>query len=96
MSKYAKLNSDNIVENTIICNDSEILNFNGKFIKETNETNSAEIGYEYVEGKNKFKSPQPYPSWILDEEECIWTSPVEKPEGFHTWDEESQEWIALK
>lgn len=38
--------------------------------------------------------PQPYPSWVLNENQ-IWTPPVPKPEDDkpYAWDEESQSWI---
>lgn len=105
MSKYAKINSENIVENIIVCEDSEIGSQNGLHIKVTADTNRAEIGYEYVEAKNKFKSPQPYESWVLNESTVKWECPVSKPEDaeisiFDTvtnyrWDEENQAWLTV-
>ena len=51
------------------------------------------IGYTYHPDKDKFSSPQPYPSWTLDDQ-CIWQPPVPKPddEGSYTWNEETQTW----
>jgi len=104
MSKYAKI-EDGIVTNVILCDDSEISTQVGHHIKVTDLTNNAEIGYEYVTEKNKFKSPQPYPSWTLNEDTFLWECPVEKPEGAevsifgtvigYRWDEESQSWVNI-
>jgi len=92
MSTYAKINSENVVENVIICEDSVIGELNGNFIKVTNETNFPVEGYPYNVIKNKFESPQPYPSWILNEN-LIWESPAgSKPAGICRWDEENLEW----
>jgi len=105
MSKYAKINLENIVENIIVCEDSQISTLSGNYIKETENTNRAEIGYEYSLEKNKFKAHQPYESWTLNEETLIWEAPVQIPEGAeispfgtvigYRWDEDSQGWISL-
>jgi hypothetical protein len=92
MSTYAKINSEDIVENVIICEDSIIGELNGIFIKVTDETNSPITGYLYNKEKNKFESPQPYPSWTLNAN-LIWESPAgPKPAGIARWDEENLEW----
>jgi len=94
MSRYAKI-ENNIVENVIICDDTSIVNFAGKYIKETDSTGTAHVGGLYNAELNKFTNIKPYDSWILNEE-GIWESPdglSEKP-GFW-WNEESQEWVAL-
>lgn len=91
MSIYAKI-ENGIVTNTIICDDSNISSLNGEYIKQTELTNVAEIGYPYNYQKGKFESPQPYPSWIL-KEDLTWESPLgPKPAGIVRWDEENQEW----
>ena len=101
MIKYAKI-QDGIVVNTIICNDAEIGLLPGVHVKVEESTNRAEIGYEYITEKNKFKSPQPYPSWTLNEDTCLWECPAETPEGAtfspfgtligYVWNEEAQSW----
>ena len=96
MTIYAKINSENIVENVILCEDSEISSQNGLHIKVTNLTNDAIIGAEYDEINNKFISPKPYESWILNSD-FVWESP-EGPrpsEGSFKWDEESLSWVEL-
>lgn len=96
MSIFAKINSENIVENVIICEDKDIGLLDGVYIKEDHAiTNKATLNSFYDEIKNKFISPKPYPSWVLNSN-SIWESPVgPEPEGFHSWNEDSQEWISL-
>lgn len=61
--------------------------------------NFAGIGYIWDESRDAFYAPQPYPSWILNEDSCIWESPVPEPapkEGFgYVWDEETLSWKEL-
>ena len=54
--------------------------------------NFAAIGYTYDESRDAFISPQPYPSWILDEDTCIWKAPIEVPsdDKQYSWDESSK------
>ena len=56
--------------------------------------NYAGIGYTYDESRDAFISPQPYPSWILNEETCLWDSPVPYPTDgeMYIWNEENQTW----
>lgn len=60
--------------------------------------NYAGIGYVYDEQRDAFIAPKPYPSWVLNEETCLWQSPVSHPSdnGFYTWDEDAQNWIEVK
>jgi hypothetical protein len=57
----------------------------------------ADIGYIWNEKLNAFISPQPYASWILDEETADWKAPVSIPETTeggpgYIWDEELGNW----
>ena len=56
--------------------------------------NYAGIGYTYDESRDAFIPPQPYPSWTLNEESCLWESPVAYPTDgeMYTWNEETQTW----
>jgi hypothetical protein len=61
--------------------------------------NYAGIGYTYNAEKDAFIPPTPYPSWILNEETCLWESPVRMPtleEGGFDWDEEQLEWVMVR
>ena len=67
--------------------------------------NYAGIGFTYDEARDAFIPPQPYPSWTLNEDTCLWDCPVEQPDPienedgtvtFHIWDEDNQEWVAFE
>jgi len=55
--------------------------------------NYAGVGYTYDPVRDAFYSPQPYESWTLNEESCIWECPVEKTEGNDWWKEDTTEWV---
>ena len=97
MSLYAKINSENIVENIIICEDSNISALEGLYIKVTDQTRDAEIGFTYNQSKGYFISTKPWPSWILDENDN-WVSPAgPKPVvGTYRWNEEDEEWTEVQ
>ena len=76
--------------------------------KQTSYNNSfrvryAGIGYAYNETLDAFIAPQPFASWVLNEETADWESPVgPAPElteaevearSFYKWDEEGGEWV---
>ena len=94
MSIYAKINSENIVENTIECNDNMISEMSGKHIKVTEETKQASIGYTFDPENIKFISPKPFESWILNAS-YDWESPTgDKIVLGKFWDEETQAWVS--
>ena len=65
--------------------------------------NSANIGYTYDSTRDAFITPQPYPSWILNETTCQWEAPIPRPDDeevmrygvgkVYHWDEENQTWV---
>lgn len=57
--------------------------------------NFASIGYSYDEYKDAFIAPKPHPSWILNDETCIWGAPTPIPDDIHTyvWNEDELKWI---
>jgi len=57
--------------------------------------NYAGIGFTYDEGRDAFIAPQPYPSWVLDENTCQWKAPIDMPNDgkLYIWDEETKSWI---
>lgn len=57
--------------------------------------NYAGIGFTYDRLRDAFIPPQPYPSWILDAESCLWVPPVPRPasdEINFEWDETLLNW----
>jgi hypothetical protein len=59
--------------------------------------NYAGIGYVYDADRDAFYAPQPYPSWSLNEDTCLWDCPVAHPnDGLdYTWDEETLSWVEM-
>lgn len=54
--------------------------------------NYAGIGFSYDPIRDAFVPPQPFPSWLLNEQTCLWEAPVPKPEGNWYWDETTTSW----
>lgn len=58
--------------------------------------NFASIGFTYDANKDAFIGPQPFNSWILNNETCLWEAPTPKPQtGNYYWDEQTTSWIEL-
>jgi hypothetical protein len=57
--------------------------------------NYAGIGYTYDLERDAFIPPKIFASWVLNEETCIWESPVPYPTDglFYWWNEEMVQWI---
>lgn len=57
--------------------------------------NYAGVGYSYDKTRDAFIPPQPYSSWTLNEDTCLWDSPVPYPNDgkSYTWDEQQIKWI---
>jgi len=60
--------------------------------------NYAGIGYTYDAGRNAFIAPKPFASWVLNEDTCIWNSPVPYPTdgNRYSWDEATTSWIVTE
>ena len=56
--------------------------------------NCAGTGYTYDETRDAFIAPQPYPSWTLTEDTCLWDAPVAHPDDgkLYDWNEDTQAW----
>jgi len=58
--------------------------------------NYAGLGFSYDENRDAFIPPQPYASWVLDEDTCLWVAPIAYPaEGDHVWDEQAGDWVEV-
>ena len=108
MAHYAFLDGNNIVTEVIVGKDETDMSqdweqFYGEFrnqvCKRTSyngniRKNYAGIGYTYDSQRDAFIPPQPYPSWTLVEDTCLWASTVPMPTDDHryTWNEETKTW----
>jgi len=110
MAHFAKLNSENVVDQVVVVHNNDapdeatgiaFLNslfgdatwvqtsYNGNIRK-----NYAGLGYVYDSGRDAFIAPQPFPSWVLNEETCQWEAPVPMPtDGQYEWDEATTSWF---
>ena len=57
--------------------------------------NYAGIGFTYDSQRDAFIPPQPYDSWTLNEDTCLWEAPVAMPEDgqVYDWDEATTSWV---
>jgi len=57
--------------------------------------NYAGIGFTYDSQRDAFIPPQPFPSWIMNEETCLWNAPTPCPidGNFYSWDETTTSWV---
>ena len=59
--------------------------------------NFAGIGFTYDYDKDAFIPPQPYSSWTLNEDTCLWEAPVAYPEDgkMYIWNENITNWTEV-
>lgn len=109
MAHFAEINSDNVVLRVIVVPDEHEADgeqwcadlFGGTW-KQTSYNNTirynfAGIGYTYDAVKDAFIPPQPFASWLLDNETCLWTAPTPCPDdGKYEWNEETISWDAVE
>lgn len=60
--------------------------------------NFAGIGYTYDAERDAFIPPQPFPSWLLNEDTCLWEAPVPYPDDgkYYLWDEDAGAWVLVE
>lgn len=111
MSHFALINDKGLVETVIVAEQDFIDTLEGKWIQTSYNTyggqhpegrplrkNYASIGFTYDEVRDAFIPPQPFPSWTLNEETCLWESPVPMPDNSssnYVWDEDQQQWLEI-
>jgi hypothetical protein len=106
MAHFAKIENNGIVSQVIVLDNSQEhrgqdfinqdLGLDGKWIQTSYNNNFrkqyASLGYTYDEINDVFITPQPYPSWSLNEN-FDWQAPIPKPSPCSTWNEQDQIWI---
>jgi hypothetical protein len=57
--------------------------------------NPAGIGYTYDAIRDAFIPPQPFASWVLNEDTCLWDAPTPMPTDGqrYQWDESTTSWV---
>jgi hypothetical protein len=110
MAHYAFLDENNVVTEVITgIDETETIegldtetwygNFRGQVCKRTSyngniRKNYAGIGFLYSTLLDAFIAPQPFDSWILNEETCQWEAPSQYPTDgkVYRWNEETLLW----
>jgi hypothetical protein len=109
MAHYAFLDKNNVVTEVIVGKDETELidgldpetwygNFRGQKCVRTSYNGNirkrfAGIGYTYDADRDVFIAPQPFPSWVLDNETTDWKAPIAAPEGnWWKWNENTGSW----
>ena len=66
--------------------------YNGSFRK-----NYAGVGFTYDSTRDAFIPPQPFNSWTLNEDTCIYEAPVPYPTDdlMYSWDEDTTSWVEI-
>jgi hypothetical protein len=59
--------------------------------------NYAGIGFTYDAGRDAFIPPQPFASWTLNEDTCLWDAPTAYPDDgkLYIWGEATLAWIEV-
>lgn len=109
MSHFAEIDENNKVIRVLVGdNDAPnegydwfVENLGGRWIKTSYNgnirKNFAGIGYYFDEQLDAFIPPKPYDSWILNEETCLWESPVPYPadEKPYYWNDRNLSWVPV-
>jgi len=110
MAHYAFLNENNIVTEVIPgIDETELIegldpetwygNFRDQVCKRTSyngniRKNFAGIGDTYDAARDAFIPPKPFLSWVLNEDTCLWETPIPCPGDLttHEWNESTISW----
>jgi hypothetical protein len=59
--------------------------------------NYAGVGYSYDSERDAFIPPNPFNSWILNEDTCLWEAPTARPtdDKLYNWDEDTLSWVEV-
>ena len=60
--------------------------------------NFAGPGFSYDPERDAFIPPKPFDSWLLDEDTCLWNSPIPYPADGknYYWDESLVNWVEVQ
>ena len=113
MAHYAMLDGNNIVTQVIVGKEDNERNWEDYYGgKQTSyntyggvhsggktplRKNYAAIGDTYDADRDAFYAPQPFPSWTLNEDSCIWEPPTPYPDDgkLYDWDEDTTSWVEV-
>ncbi len=93
MSHFAKIVDGKVV--SVIVAEPEFFDTGGQHPENRPlRKNYAGVGYSYDAVKDAFIPPQPFASWVLDDDTCLWNAPVVMPTDGkpYAWDEATTSW----
>jgi hypothetical protein len=111
MAHFAQIDTNNIVIEVLVVPEEQQhrgqdylandLMLGGTWVQTSYNSNIrktfAGVGYFYHQELDIFLPPKPYPSWIINEINGEWESPIPRPEYQEgmvlIWDENTQNWI---
>jgi hypothetical protein len=107
MAHFAKI-EDGIVSEVIVAEQDFIDTLDGYWVQTSYNTyggvhlnggtplrkNYAVSGYTYDSSLDAFYTQQPYPSWSLNVDSCVWEAPIAEPDDgqLYVWDESTTSW----
>jgi hypothetical protein len=110
MAHFAEIDENNIVTRVLVVADEQEhrgqeflandLGLGGFWIQTSYNgnirKNYAGVGYTFDPVRDAFIAPQPYASWILNEETCRWEAPIAYPTDgiMYQWNENLVDWQA--
>lgn len=108
MAHYAKIENDIVVQ-VIVAEQDFINTLEGEWIQTSYNTqggvhtlggtplrkNYAGIGMIYDRERDAFRYGQPFDSWSLNEDSCVWEAPIPYPNdgNMYFWNEDNKEWV---
>jgi hypothetical protein len=110
MAHFAEVDENGVVKQVLVVPDaqehrgheflSDDLGLGGTWVQTSYNArikkNYAGIGYTFDADRDAFIAPQPFASWILNEDTCQWEAPVPYPTDgiMYDWNEETTDWEA--
>ncbi len=110
MAHYAEV-VDGVVTQVIVAEQDHIDTLAGQWVQTSYNThggvhanggtplrkNYATIGYTYDAGRDAFIPPSPDPTWVIDEQTCLWVPPIPYPTDgkSYEWDKVQQNWVEV-
>jgi hypothetical protein len=111
MSHFALINDQDKVEEVIVAEQDFIDTLEGEWVKTSYNThggvhiyggtplrmNYAGIGFTYDRVKDAFIPLQPFASWVLNNDTCLWEAPIPYPDdgNIYEWNEDTVSWVEL-
>ena len=110
MAHFAEIDKNSVVVRVLVVPDAEEnrgqefladdLELGGTWVQTSYNArirkNYAGIGMTYDASRDAFIPVQPFASWVLNEDTCLWEAPVARPDSidgeFWIWNEENLEW----